>query len=116
MLQKLILSLLCAAISFGSMGCMGYHRKPIADRQVLRDLQAIRLEGLGMVEGKRDDTAPRVDAAKSLSLEEAVAVGLYLNHHGATTCTEADPHCTVCPVLEGCQAGLQIVKGRLQIS
>ena len=39
---------------------------------------------------------------------------LYLNHHGATTCTEADPHCTVCPVLEGCQVGLQIVKGRLQ--
>jgi endonuclease III len=41
---------------------------------------------------------------------------LYLNHHGATTCTEADPHCTVCPVLEACPAGLQIVKGRLQIS
>ncbi len=41
---------------------------------------------------------------------------LYLNHHGATTCTEADPHCTVCPVLEVCQVGLQIVKGRLQIN
>jgi len=79
MRQKLILSLLCGAISCGSMGCMGYHRKPIVDRQVLRDLQAIRLEGLGMAEGKRDETAPRVDAAKSLSLEEAVAVGLYLN-------------------------------------
>jgi endonuclease III len=41
---------------------------------------------------------------------------IYLNHHGATTCTEADPHCTVCPLLEECAAGLQIVKGRLQIS
>jgi len=41
---------------------------------------------------------------------------LYLNHHGATTCTEADPHCTVCPVLEACPVGLQIVRSRLPAS
>ena len=26
----------------------------------------------------------------------------YLDHHGAATCTETDPHCNVCPLLEDC--------------
>jgi len=30
---------------------------------------------------------------------------LYLSHHGAATCTEADPHCPVCPVLKECPEG-----------
>jgi endonuclease-3 len=30
---------------------------------------------------------------------------LYLSHHGAATCTEANPHCTVCPVLKECPEG-----------
>ena len=30
---------------------------------------------------------------------------LYLSHHGSATCTEADPHCTVCPVLKECPEG-----------
>jgi endonuclease-3 len=30
---------------------------------------------------------------------------LYLNHHGGTTCTEADPHCSVCPLLSDCPEG-----------
>jgi len=30
---------------------------------------------------------------------------LYLAHHGSTTCTEMQPHCTVCPVSEGCPDG-----------
>lgn len=34
----------------------------------------------------------------------------YLSHHGGATCTEADPHCGVCPVLGDCQDG----KKRLQ--
>jgi endonuclease-3 len=29
----------------------------------------------------------------------------YLDHHGAATCTEADPHCHVCPLLEDCPEG-----------
>lgn len=32
-------------------------------------------------------------------------VFLYLNHHGAATCTEADPHCGVCPLLKSCAYG-----------
>jgi endonuclease-3 len=30
---------------------------------------------------------------------------LYLAHHGASTCTEADPHCGVCPLLPDCPEG-----------
>jgi endonuclease-3 len=30
---------------------------------------------------------------------------LYLSHHGGATCTEADPHCTVCPLLDDCPEG-----------
>ena len=30
---------------------------------------------------------------------------LYLSHHGGATCTEADPHCSVCPLLKECPEG-----------
>jgi endonuclease III len=30
---------------------------------------------------------------------------LYLSHHGASTCTEADPHCAVCPLADDCPEG-----------
>lgn len=30
---------------------------------------------------------------------------VYLNHHGAATCTEADPHCAVCPLRSECPEG-----------
>jgi endonuclease-3 len=30
---------------------------------------------------------------------------LYLSHHGGSTCTERDPHCSVCPLLDECPEG-----------
>jgi endonuclease III len=36
---------------------------------------------------------------------------LYLSHHGAATCTEGDPHCTVCPLLGECSFGMARVGG-----
>jgi endonuclease III len=30
---------------------------------------------------------------------------VYLEHHGAVTCTERDPHCVVCPLLLDCPEG-----------
>ncbi len=30
---------------------------------------------------------------------------VYLSHHGATTCTEAEPHCGVCPLADDCPEG-----------
>jgi len=32
---------------------------------------------------------------------------LYLSHHGGSTCTETDPHCSVCPVLRDCPDGMR---------
>jgi endonuclease III len=37
---------------------------------------------------------------------------LYLSHHGAATCTEADPHCTVCPLLTTCPEGTRRLRER----
>jgi endonuclease-3 len=30
---------------------------------------------------------------------------LYLSHHGAATCTENDPHCSICPLVTECPEG-----------
>ncbi len=30
---------------------------------------------------------------------------IYLDHHGAATCTESDPHCGICPLLRDCLEG-----------
>ena len=30
---------------------------------------------------------------------------LYLSHHGGATCTESDPHCSVCPLIKECPHG-----------
>ncbi len=49
----------------------------------------------------RDALAPEL----ADSLEAFRRTFLYLSHHGATTCTERDPHCGVCPVLADCPEG-----------
>ena len=33
---------------------------------------------------------------------------LYLSHHGAVTCSEADPHCTICPLVKACPAARRV--------
>jgi endonuclease III len=38
---------------------------------------------------------------------------LYLAHHGGATCTEADPHCVVCPLLSECPEGKKRVARRM---
>jgi endonuclease III len=35
---------------------------------------------------------------------------IYLSHHGGATCTEGDPHCTICPLVAGCPDGQKRVK------
>jgi endonuclease III len=30
---------------------------------------------------------------------------VYVSHHGAATCTEADPHCRICPLRQDCPEG-----------
>jgi endonuclease-3 len=54
-------------------------------------------------------TARSVRAAVSAGLPPAPAAFqrafVYLAHHGGATCTEADPHCVVCPLLKDCPEG-----------
>jgi cobalt-zinc-cadmium efflux system outer membrane protein len=76
---KIVSASLSVLLMLGATGCGAYRRKPIVDRQVLRDLQAIRLEGLGEVEGKPDQKAPKISSSEGLSADEAVVVALYLN-------------------------------------
>ena len=38
-------------------------------------------------------------------VEHYGAAFLYVSHHGAATCTDADPHCGVCPLLKDCPEG-----------
>jgi endonuclease-3 len=60
--------------------------------------------------------ARSVQAALSSELQASVdayrRAAVYISHHGAATCTEADPHCAVCPLLKDCPEGTM----RLQIS
>ena len=35
---------------------------------------------------------------------------LYLSHHGGATCTAADPHCGVCPLLKDCPEGQRRIR------
>ena len=44
------------------------------------------------------------------SLEAWQRAYVYLSHHGAMTCTEAYPHCTVCPLLKDCPEGKTRIK------
>lgn len=44
-----------------------------------------------------DELAPGVEACRRAAL--------YLSHHGAATCTDASPHCQVCPLADDCPEG-----------
>jgi len=66
---------------------------------------------LGYGEAQKDFTKPARSVREAVGRElprEADAYRrafLYLSHHGTATCTEADPHCTVCPLLKECSEG-----------
>jgi endonuclease III len=48
-----------------------------------------------------------------LAVEAFRRACVYLFQHGAATCTEADPHCGVCPVLHACPDGIRRI-GRVR--
>lgn len=68
--------------------------------------------GFGAAQKDFTKTARSVRDAIAAQLPPDVAAYrrafLYLNHHGAATCTEADPHCAVCPLLNDCPGRLKI--------
>jgi cobalt-zinc-cadmium efflux system outer membrane protein len=63
-------------------GCAGYQAKPVVGREVLRDLQQIRLDALRPAAPPPPgdvSESPAFDASDGLSAHEAVAVALFLN-------------------------------------
>ena len=46
------------------------------------------------------------------SLDACRRTFLYLSHHGGATCTDSDPHCGVCPLVNDCPEGLRRLSRR----
>jgi endonuclease III len=65
--------------------------------------------GYGEKQATFSRTARSVRDAVAAELPESLdayrRAYIYIDHHGAATCTEADPHCHVCPLLEDCPEG-----------
>ncbi len=86
-----------------------------ADHAVLpvdvRVSRASRRLGYGALQPDFTKTARSVREALARELPSDLAAYreafLYLSQHGAATCTEADPHCVVCPLLAECPEGRQ---------
>ena len=97
------------------LGETGAHRMLLfaADQIVLpvdaRVSRVARRLGYGEAHKEFSKTARSVRDAlcKELpsSLDAYRRAYVYLSHHGAMTCTEADPHCSVCPLLVDCPEG-----------
>jgi endonuclease-3 len=56
---------------------------------------------------RREARLVQQDLSRELpvSVESYRRAFLYISHHGGATCTEADPHCAVCPLLDECPEG-----------
>lgn len=71
---------------------------------------AVRL-GYGDAHADFKKTARTIRAAVAADLQPTPAAYklayLYLSHHGAATCSEADPHCSVCPLAADCPEGMR---------
>ena len=97
------------------LGETGAHRMLLfaADQAVLpvdaRVSRVARRLGYGEDHDEFRRQARSVQDALSRELPQAVDAFrdafLYLSHHGAATCTEADPHCPICPLLKECPEG-----------
>ena len=104
-----------ALIGLPQMGEGGAYRMLLfaADHPVLPvDARLARVvRRLGFVAEEKDFARTARSIRKTLGallqpdVERYRRTYLYLSHHGATTCTEASPHCAVCPLREECPAG-----------
>jgi endonuclease III len=65
--------------------------------------------GYGEAVGNFSKTARAVRQAVDADLPRSLGgyrrAYLYLEHHGAETCTETDPHCDECPLRGNCAYG-----------
>jgi endonuclease III len=102
------------------LGETGAHRMLLfaADHQILPvDARICRVGvRLGYGDGAGDFRKKSRSVQQALTRELPPDTGtfrrafLYLSHHGAATCTEADPHCVICPLLKDCPEGKKRVK------
>jgi endonuclease III len=100
---------------FPQLGETGAHRMLLfaGDHAILpvdaRVSRVARRLGYGDTHESFQKQARSVQAALTSELERSAdafrRAYLYLSHHGASTCTEADPHCAVCPLLTMCPEG-----------
>ncbi len=100
---------------FPQLGETGAHRMLLfaADHPILpvdaRVSRVARRLGYGEVFEDFRRQSRSVQAALTSELQPTVdafrRAYLYLSHHGGATCTEADPHCVVCPLLSECPEG-----------
>jgi endonuclease III len=76
------------------------------DPDVLRIGRRLEPDGrAGSVSGARTVHRAMREQVRSLDPSAIRRAFVYLSHHAATTCTERDPHCRVCPLLDGCPEG-----------
>ena len=104
------------------LGETGAHRMLLfaADHQILpvdaRVSRVARRLGYGAADAEFSKQARSVQDALTRELPASVdafrRAFIYLSHHGAATCTEADPHCPVCPLLSDCPEGKRRVGTR----
>jgi endonuclease III len=97
------------------LGETGAHRMLLfaADHAILpvdaRVSRVGRRLGYGQAAGDFRRQSRSVQEAFSRELPASVdayrRAFIYLSHHGGATCTEADPHCSVCPLLKECPEG-----------
>lgn len=100
---------------FPQLGETGAHRMLLfaADHAILpvdaRINRVGRRLGYGAPGGDFKKQSRSVQAALTAELPESLdayrRAFLYLSHHGGATCTESDPHCSVCPLLADCPEG-----------
>jgi endonuclease-3 len=97
------------------MGDGGAYRMLLfaADHPVMpvdaRVSRVARRLGYGVDERSFARTAKTIRDAVALELSASIDVYrrayLLVDHHGATTCAETEPHCTVCPLRSDCPEG-----------
>jgi len=102
------------------LGEQGAHRMLLfaANQTVLPvDARVSRVaRRLGFGEAHKDFTKTARSVREALvkelpkTLEAYQRAFIYLSHHGAMSCTEAVPHCTICPLLKDCPEGRKRVR------
>jgi len=97
------------------LGETGAHRMLLfaADHAILPVDARVSRVALRLGYGEAHDEFRRQARSVQHALEQELPAAVdafrraftYLSHHGAATCTEAEPHCTVCPLVKDCPEG-----------